>query len=45
MEHSVTAATDGVVSEVSVQVGAQVEQGAVLVVVDEESPESQEGRQ
>ena len=42
MEHSVTAATDGVVSEVSVQVGAQVEQGAVLVVVDEESPQSQE---
>ena len=36
MEHEVVAPHDGTVREVLVQVGQQVEAGAVLVVLDEE---------
>jgi len=37
MEHAVTAPKDGVVVELDVQVGQQVELGAVLARVEEES--------
>ena len=38
MEHTIRAPHDGVVSELDVAVGTQVETGAVLVVVDELDP-------
>jgi biotin carboxyl carrier protein len=34
MEHHLSAANDGIVSEVRAETGAQVDNGAVLVVVD-----------
>ena len=42
MEHTITAAADGVVAELNVEVGRQVEVGAVLVVIDAENPEEVE---
>jgi biotin carboxyl carrier protein len=42
MEHEVTAPYDGVVRQVLVEVGEQVDTGAVLVVVEEnEKPETE----
>ena len=38
MEHTLTAARDGVVAEVLVEVGAQVEAGAVLILLAEDAP-------
>jgi 3-methylcrotonyl-CoA carboxylase alpha subunit len=39
MEHSLTAGRDGVVAEVPVAPGAQVEAGAALIVLDAEDVE------
>ena len=39
MEHTLTAARDGVVAEVLVSAGAQVEAGAALVRLEEEDSE------
>jgi propionyl-CoA carboxylase alpha chain len=41
MEHTITAPTDGVLAELNVTTGQQVEVGAVLARV--ESPENSEG--
>ena len=38
MEHTLTAARDGVVAEVLVDAGAQVEAGAVLILLAEDAP-------
>ena len=38
MEHAVTAPHDGTVAEVRAEPGQQVEAGAILVVLDEETP-------
>ena len=40
MQHTITAPTDGVVSELDVSAGAQVESGAVLAVI---TPEEEQG--
>jgi propionyl-CoA carboxylase alpha chain len=40
MQHTITAPSDGVVAELNVSVGQQVESGAVLAVID--SPEGDE---
>jgi propionyl-CoA carboxylase alpha chain len=34
MQHTITAPTDGVVTQLSVTAGSQVESGAVLAVID-----------
>ena len=42
MEHAISAPADGVVSEITVSVGQQVEQGTALAVVDSESDDESE---
>ena len=37
MEHTLTAATDGVLTQLNVQAGQQVEVGAVLALVDDQT--------
>ena len=42
MQHTITAPTDGVVSELDVSAGQQVEAGAVLAVIETNTAEGEE---
>ena len=43
MEHSIHAPTDGVVTELPIAIGAQVDSGSVLAVLEEEESDDRTG--